>query len=158
MAAPCLDAAAPALRRLLQEGIEISRNAAIGFVTACDPEDRPAPEEADAETLIAWMDAVVYTVLPPIRPISPGLTDIYESPDRQQLVEVGSAGLLDFQLFGAQCEQRILPARSTERSPARSSVTCPMASNRGTASPQAYRDAFSNSAICQSSACGTATG
>lgn len=77
----------------------VSENPAVraearALTALADPEKREAPaaDAPDAEVL-AWLDAILYDVFPPIRTVSEGRIDLYPSDDLDRIVEVGSAAL-----------------------------------------------------------------
>jgi hypothetical protein len=78
------------LPRLLTHERDVVRHEARLFVQIVDPEKRTMPaEDAPAPDQLAWFDAVIYDVFPPIRPISEGLTELYPSEDLERIIAVG---------------------------------------------------------------------
>lgn len=66
------------------------RQSAIDFLARLDPESRSAPAADDGQDEIkAWIDAVAYDVFPPIRPVSPGLTELYPSDEVTTMLQLG---------------------------------------------------------------------
>jgi len=66
------------------------RAQARAYLAAIDPEQRPLPaDDAPRDATIAWMEAVLHDVFPPIRRISAGLVELYPSRDLDQIVAAG---------------------------------------------------------------------
>lgn len=81
----------PRLRLFLQSEDEDVRKESFGVIEAADPKNRAAPAlDSDQEEVEAWLDSVLYELYPPIRVISSGLVELYESEDLDKVVEVGS--------------------------------------------------------------------
>ena len=82
------------LRSLLVSKDRIVRREAREYLRWADPKHRepPAADASDPE-LLAWLEAVVYDVFPPIRRVNKGRTDLYASKDLDQLVKVGREAL-----------------------------------------------------------------
>jgi hypothetical protein len=72
------------------------RAGARSLLALLDPKHRAAPPaDATAEAVAAWHAAVMYDVFPPIRPVAPGLTELWPSEDLERVVEVGQRVLLE---------------------------------------------------------------
>ncbi len=66
------------------------RKQAHAYLAAIDPRKRPVPAEGmPNEAVLAWLDAVIYDLFPPIRRVSAGLYDLYPSADLAQIVATG---------------------------------------------------------------------
>ncbi|MEZ5966451.1 MAG: hypothetical protein R3F56_21625 [Planctomycetota bacterium] len=66
------------------------RKQARAYLAAVDPETRPVPaDDAPAEQVRAWLEAIVYDVFPPIRRISSGLVELYPSADLDRVAATG---------------------------------------------------------------------
>ncbi len=90
-----LAATALTIKELVVHDDRAVRESARDFVVKLDPENRPAPSIDDTADLAAWLDAVLYDVFPPIRPISPGLVELYRSDDLNKVIELGGKLLRD---------------------------------------------------------------
>ncbi len=78
------------VRALLVAEDRLVRQQARDFVLAVDPAHRePPPHDATDAALLAWLDAVIYEVFPPIRSVSKGRVDLFPSADLDRRVEVG---------------------------------------------------------------------
>lgn len=85
-----LAAAGPILYELLVADDVSVRTSAREFLMLVDPAKREAPSvDAPKSERLAWIDAVMYDVFPPIRRVSPGQVDLYKSDDLDQLLEIG---------------------------------------------------------------------
>ncbi|MEM7202992.1 MAG: hypothetical protein AAF628_22220 [Planctomycetota bacterium] len=85
--------ARPRLGELLTSADPLVRQEARGFLQAADPEHREPPKADDNDALLAWSEAVLYDVFPPIRRVNEGRTDLFPSADLDQLVKVGRDAL-----------------------------------------------------------------
>jgi hypothetical protein len=96
LAEPYLALTRERLRELLASEEPGVAAAAVEFVQEADPQHRPKPpgDASDADRL-AWLDAVLYDVFPPIRRVSSGLVELWPHADVDRLVELGRRGLGD---------------------------------------------------------------
>lgn len=93
LAPSILEEARPHLEDLVFSEHDDVRRQAERFVRAADPRHRPAPIDTSRERREAWLQAVLDTVLPPIRKISDGLVEIHFGDKLDRLVAVGRAAL-----------------------------------------------------------------
>lgn len=85
-----LEAARPMLDDLVLAEAAGVRSAAWEFVQQCDPKRRPLPKPGTEDAIVRiWLEAILYDVFPPIRPVSLGRTDLYPSDDLDRVVAVG---------------------------------------------------------------------
>ena len=95
------------LRRLLVAPQKIVRSHARDLLAVIDPQRRPPPPfDAGPDEQLAWLDAVVYELFPPVREISDGLIEIYPGADRDAIVEVGTE-VLRTQAIGEPYQGRL---------------------------------------------------
>ena len=85
-----LGASQEQLRELLVSDNPMVRKEARHFLHRADPQHRPMPAvDADDAALLAWLDAVLHDVFPPIRTVADGRTDLYPSKDLDRIIAVG---------------------------------------------------------------------
>ncbi|MCA8942347.1 MAG: HEAT repeat domain-containing protein [Planctomycetes bacterium] len=89
-------AALPALNVLLLHDDRKVREAARDFIVLVDPTKIAPPSiDDDREVIAAWLKTIIHEVFPPIRPISPGLIELYPSEDLDAIVAKGTDLLRD---------------------------------------------------------------
>lgn len=79
------------MKRAMRSDDPTERQAAYALLDAVDPAaDREHPDLEDpAEEFDRWLEAVLYDLWPPLRPISDGLMELYPSEDLNQLAADG---------------------------------------------------------------------
>lgn len=90
----CLGIVAPALRKLIVAEDKLVRQAARDLLSILDRNDRaPKGDATGPEQYVAWLDQVTADLLPPIRPYSEGLIEIWPGKQRDDIVRVGLEAL-----------------------------------------------------------------